>query len=252
MKLTRPLALALALAPSAALADVATLWAEGKAVTTGATGLVADRWDGPFGYGAAAGVEFIGLDLFAEALMFGPDQYQFTGNFGVDLVSGDDVRFGVGLYTGPIVYVLAEPSSVSGFNPSASERAELERAGIPSDVISEIQTQYQRVAKDEETANRTLFGWNARARASVEYALLPVLFLGVEGSAGFHYILSGETATAAAKNKLVQQTQDKYSESVPSSEGWDILRRAIGADKKDNNEKTGINWDAGVFLKFEL
>ena len=43
MKLTRPLALALALAPSAALADVATLWAEGKAVTTGATGLVARR-----------------------------------------------------------------------------------------------------------------------------------------------------------------------------------------------------------------
>jgi len=250
MKLTRPLALALALAPSAALADVATLWAEGKAVTTGATGLVADRWDGPFGYGAAAGVEFIGLDLFAEALMFGPNQYQFTGNFGVDLVSGDDVRFGVGLYTGPIVYVLAEPSSVSGFNTAAiptETQSALESAGVS---LSALDAQYQKVAKDEETANRTLFGWNARARASVEYALLPVLFLGVEGSAGLHYILSGETATAAAKNKLVQQTQDKYP-SVPE-QAWEDLRVAFGADKKDNNEKTGINWDAGVFLKFEL
>jgi len=250
MKLTRTLALLLASAPTTALADIATLWAGGKAVTTGATGLVGDRWDGPFGYGAALGVEFIGLDLFAEALMFGPDQYQFTGNFGVDLVSGDDVRLGVGLYTGPLLYVLAEPSSVSGFNPAAipeETRSALEMAGVS---FSALDAQYQEVAKDEEKANRTLFGWNARARASVEYALLPVLYLGVEGSAGFHYMLSGETATAAAKNKLVQQTQTKYP-SVPE-QAWEDLRVAFGADKKDNSEKTGINWDAGVFLKLEL
>jgi hypothetical protein len=139
---------------------------------------------------------------------------------------------------------------VSGFNTAAiptETQSALESAGVS---LSTLDAQYQKVAKDEETANRTLFGWNARARASMEYALLPVLFLGVEGSAGLHYLLSGETATAAAKNKLVQQTQTKYP-SVPD-QAWEDLRVAFGADKKDNNEKTGINWDAGVFLKFEL
>ena len=244
------LCLSLALCPGLAHADVATLWASAKTATTGATGLVGDRWDGPFGYGVAAGAEFIGIDVFGEALMFGTDQYYFTGNVGIDLTFGDDVRFGLGVFTGPLVYVLPEPTTPSGFDVNAipaGTRNTLEMAGVSLDRINQ---EYQSIAKDEEAANRTLFGWNGRARLSLEYAILPILFLGVEGGAGYHYALSGETATAAGKKKLVQ-SQKAANPSVPD-QAWEDLSVALGADQKDDSPKTGINWDAGLFLKFEL
>ncbi len=241
-------------APTQARADLLTVWAAGKTATTGATGLIGDRWDGGLGYGVEGGVETLGIDLFGEALLFAPDQYYFTANLGFDLSFGEDFRFGLGAFTGPLIYVLPEPGSISGFDRNSLPPQTQQLIGVP--VLDTISTEYRKLADKEEAAGRTLFGWNARARLTLEYQLIPMVFLGAEGGAGYHYVLSGEEEAAKAKKALIEAQRAKLPPEARDNDqitqAYDDLGHAIGADKKVEGDKAGVNWDAGVFLKLEL
>lgn len=245
----RCLALAVLLVPAAAQADVITLSAAAKTLTTGGTGYLAEKWDGPFGYGVEAGLELLGIDLLGEAYMFDTDQYQFSGNIGFDMTFGDTVRVTPGVFGGAIVYYLPEPTNPSGLDVSTLPSDVKDQIGASN--LEKIDTEYQKVAKNEEAANRTLTALTGRARLTVEYPLLPILFLGVEGDAGVHYLVSGSDATTKAKRSLIEEQKAAHP-GTDNALAYDALGDAIGANDSTEIDRTGINWSAGAFIKVEL
>ena len=250
---TRPvfrcLALTSLLLPVAANADIITLSAAAKTLTTGGTGYLAEKWDGPFGYGIEAGLELLGIDLLGEAYMFDTDQYQFSGNIGFDLTFGEDLRVTPGVFGGAIVYYLAEPTNPSGLDVSTLPSDVKDQIGASN--LAKVDEQYQKLAKDEEKANRTLTALTGRARLTVEYPLLPILFLGLEGDAGVHYLVSGADATTKAKKSLIEEQKAEHP-GPQNAIAYDALGDAIGANDSTEIDRTGINWSAGVFVKVEL
>jgi hypothetical protein len=243
----RPLTLALVALPALAHADILTASVAAKGLTTGGTGYLADKWDGPFGYGLEAGVELFGIDVLGEAYMFDSDQYQFSGNLGFDLTFGEDFRITPGILAGAIVYYLPEPTTPSGLDTSTLP-ADV-RATIGESNLAKIDEQYQSIAKDEEAANRTLTALTGRARLTLEYALLPVLFLGVEGDVGLHYLVSGSDATTKAKKNLIAEQK---AEHPGKDAAYDALGDAIHANDSTEIDRTGMNFSAGAFIKLEL
>jgi hypothetical protein len=241
------MAAALALTPAFARADLLTFSAAGKALTTGGTGHVADVWDGAFGYGVEAGIEVLGIDVLGEAYMFSPDQYQFSGNLGFDLDFGETVRITPGLFAGAIVYYLPEPTNPSGLDVDTLP-ADV-KAQIGADNLAKIDAKYQDFAEDEAMANRTLTALTGRARLTLEYAILPILFIGAEGDVGLHYLVSGADATTKAKRDLIASQK---AENPAAAEAYDALGDAIGANDSTEIDRTGLNFSAGVFLKAEL
>lgn len=241
------LAVALAALPTWARADVLTASVAGKALTSGGSGYLGDKWDGPFGYGVEAGLEIVGIDLLGEAYMFGTDQYQFSGNVGFDMTFGEDFRFTPGVFVGALVYYLAEPTTPSGLDVSTLPTDV--KARIGEENLAKIDAEYQDIAKDEEAANRTLTALTTRARLTLDYKLLPFLYAGVEGDVGVHYLLSGSDATTKAKRDMIEgQKADHPGQDA----AYDALGEAIGANDSTDIERTGVNFSAGVFLKLEL
>ena len=239
----------LAFLPSVASADILTVSAAAKGLTTGGTGYLAEKWDAPLGAGAELGVELFGLDILGEAYLFGADQYQFSGNLGIDFdLGGDDIRVTPGIFGGALIYVLPEPSTPSGFDPSTLPPDVQSTIGV--DNLAKISTEYQSIAKKEEAANRTLTALTARARLTIEYKLLPLIYLGAEGDAGLHYLVSGEAASTNAKKKMIRQ-QKAENPDVPAA-AYDSLGDAIGANKSTDINRTGMNFSAGVFVKVEI
>jgi len=233
--------------PAAARADLLTFSAAGKVLTTGGTGYLADAWDGPLGYGVEAGIEVLGIDALGEAYMFAPDQYQFSGHLGFDVDFGETVRVTPGLLAGAIVYYLPEPTNPSGLDVDTLP-ADV-KAQIGAATLAKIDEKYRELAQDEEMANRTLTALNTRARLTIEYALLPVLFLGAEADVGLHYLLSGSDATTKAKRDLIASQK---AQNPAASEAYDALGEAIGANASTDVDRAGLNYSAGLFLKVEL
>lgn len=233
--------------PVAARADLLTFSAAGKALTTGGTGYLADVWDGPFGYGVEAGIEVLGIDVLGEAYMFAPDQYQFSGNLGFDMDFGETVRVTPGLLAGAIVYYLPEPTNPSGLDVDTLP-ADV-KAQIGADNLAKIDAKYRDFAEDEEMANRTLTALTTRARLTVEYAILPLLYIGAEADVGLHYLVSGSDATTKAKRDLIASQK---AENPAATEAYDALGDAIGANGDTEIDRTGLNYSAGLFLKVEL
>ncbi len=240
---------ALAAAPGVARADLLTFWAEGKADWIGGSGDVFTKFDSSFGYGAAMGVEVVGIDLWGEALAMGSDQALFTVNAGIDLSFGDDTRFNIGLYTGPMFFVFPEQGAQT-LSFDSTTRSALESAGISSSDIDKIETKYNALADEEGQLDRLAVGWNvARLHTSVEYKLAPLLFVGVEGMAGYHFILTGEDAANDAKSGYVDQVARERS---LAPEQVTLVKDAVGAEEVDADNLNGFNYQAGIFLKLEL
>lgn len=241
-----PLALLVTL-PAAARADLLTVSAAGKLLTTGGTGYLDEKWEGPFGYGVEAGVEVLGIDLLGEAYMFDTDQYMFSGNIGFDTDFGDDFRITPGIYGGAILYYLPEPTDPSGLNLDTLPPEVKDEIG--QDNLDRINEEYRDIAQDEEAANRLLTALSARARLTVEYKVMPLLFIGVEGDLGVHYLVSGSDATTKAKRDMIAGEKEK---NPGKEEAYDALGDAIGAGDSTEIDRTGLNYSAGLFVKLEL
>ncbi len=235
--------------PGVARADFLTFWAAGKTDWVGGSGDVFTTFDSAFGYGAALGVEVVGIDLWGEALAMGSDQALFTVNLGFDLSFGDETRFTIGLFTGPMFFLFPEqPQQTLQFD--ADTRSALQSAGISAGDIDRIESKYNEVADEEEELSRLAAGWNlGRLQTTLEYKLAPVLYIGVEGMVGYHYILTGEEAAADAKSGVVDQ--------VARDQGLDrdqavAVKAAVGAEDVDADNLDGFNYQAGIFLRLEL
>jgi hypothetical protein len=250
---SRALFVALALAPLPAAADLLTVWAAGKADYIGGTGDVFTNFDSPFGGGVEAGVEVLGIDVFGEALIMGTDQYFFSANVGVDFSFGDETRVILGIFTGPVFFVFPEDNSSTGdlnFDLlPADARARLE-AEVGAAKIDEIEARYNDYADDEADVGRLAAGWNiGRLRLDIEHKLAAPIYIGIGGQLGYHYILTGEDAAAGAKNNAVDKLAEQYELDRDTREA---VRELVGGEDVDTNELDGLNFSAGIYLKFEI
>ena len=232
--------------PSVASADLLTVWAAGKADYVRGTGDVYTRFDESFGFGVEGGIEVIGLDLWGEALAMGSDQFLFTVNLGFDLDFGDDVRLVLGLFTGPMFFVFPEQEPQT-LQIDGAVRTALEDAGVD---VAEIEMAYNENAAQQEELSRLAVGWNlGRLQLNLEVSLASVLYLGLGGEVGYHFLLSGEEAAAGAKNQVVDDVASEHDlEPAPTEE----LREAVGAKDVDPDSLNGLNYQIGAYLKLEL
>jgi len=241
------LAAALICAPLTASADIISLYAAGKADYVSGTGDVYERFEGSMGYGALLGFELVGVDFWGEAMIMGLDQYMFSGNIGVDLTFGSDVRFTVGIDTGPLVFYFPEQDVAPLIIP------QVVRDQLGDSTSDSIEAEYQKVIDVEKEASRWAVGWNlARARLAFEVALVPkVLYLGLGGHAGYHYMLNGEEAAADVKSIAIDQLENEYPEAADLG-AFEVLRKQTGAKSIDADNLQGINYNVGAFLKVEI
>jgi hypothetical protein len=249
------LALALLVSPAVARADIVTAWVAGKGTARGTGTDLQVQFDGPIAYGLEGGVEVIGIDLFAEALMLTPGEYFFTLNLGFDLSFGEDLVLEAGVFTGPMFFRFAASEAPTGLrteNLTMDEQRALEAAASAAGYASldALNAEISRLAPQESELNRLAIGWNlVRARVSIEWKLGPLLSIGAVGQAGYHMLLSGEKIAAGAKNEAV----DRFAtENMFPAEATDLLRRAVGAEKVDKDGLDGVNYDAGAFVKLSF
>lgn len=243
----RSLAALLALLTTApAHAELVTFWAAGKGELVGGTGDTFDAFGTNFGGGAALGIEVVGIDIWGDALVMGADQYLFTANAGVDFDFGDDgVRLTTGLFTGPMFFIFPEPTVEPTF-----DRALLERTGLSAARINQIEKAYLDTVDDQKKASRFAAGWNLlRLKLGVEVQLAPVLFLGLDGSVGYHYLITGEEAAADEGSKFIDKLAEKYPDV---REYEDQIREATGAEEVDPDGLGGVNYSGGIYLKLEI
>ncbi|MEE2787456.1 MAG: hypothetical protein VX589_08965 [Myxococcota bacterium] len=261
LRLRLVLSLSLLCAPWTASADLVSAWIAAKGAYINGTGKVYENLDNRFGGGVEFGLELLGIDFpMIEAYILGPDQYMFTGNVGFDVGFGDDVRFTIGVYTGPILFILPEPNveeisvTADDFIPadvSATERAALEAMYGPQ--AQAFQDQYnETVVAEEGEYSKYAVGWNLiRARFQLDYKVAPVVFFGLEGAFGYHYMLSGEDAVAETKRRALSQTAADQDPPLPAEVEQQLADR-IGAREIEASDLSGMNYNIGIYLKLDL
>lgn len=247
MKLTAPLCVlvgALSL-PAMAHADLLSLWVAGKGGYMGGSGEVFKTFGDQGGGGVELGVHVLFLDIWADLYAMPDSQMFISANVGPSWSFGSDLKLGLGLYASGLLFVFPE-------NDAGGQQLQLspeQRQEFPSEQLVSIETAYGENAGQTQDLERTGFGLAARVRATVEYSLLPLLSIGVEGIAGYHYMLSGEEAAAGARNKAIEKTA---ADQNLTSEQTDILRDATGAKAVDSDSLYGMHYQVGAYLKLTL
>lgn len=250
MKATRlALALAALLAPSLAQADVISMWVSGKGSYVNGTGETFKRFQGSPTAGAEVGIHFLFLDLWADVVAMQDDQMLITANLGPSATFGDRLKLNLGVYGSAMFFLFPEDENPSdGLTFTPDQRQAIDAAGY-GDQVTTIQQEYRRIAAAESDIGRTAAGFAARGRAALEFYFIPVLALGVEGMAGYHFIISGDDAAAGAKNEAIDQLA---SEQMLPSEVADVVREAAGAKPVDTEDLNGLHYQAGLYLKLKF
>lgn len=240
--------------PLVAHADIFQVWAAGKMDYTSGTGDIYKTFDEPFGGGVEGGLELLGIDLWGEALIKGNQQYLFTVNAGFDLTFGKEVRYMIGLYTGPMFFMFPEQAAQLLEIPNnVANQLDAYQPGMSQ----QIEDGYNKEAATLEAEyGRFATGWNlARLRMNLEFELIPkYLYLGADGMVGYHYIISGEDVAAGVKDQAINKVIADHAE-LQMKEAEPLvkeLREVVGAEEVDKESLDGMNWNVGFFLKLEL
>jgi len=130
-------------------------------------------------------------------------------------------------------------------------RSALTASGIdPTMIESSYNEQFR---KKEQKLERYSFGWNLiRARLQVERKLAPLIFVGIEGEAGYHYLITGAEVAAEAKSAAVDTLDEQYQLSRVDPGIPDALRNIVGAEDVEPEDLGGINYNLGLYLKIEI
>lgn len=245
--------------PATASADALKLWIAGRGnYFTGQSDLFKEFKE-PFGGGLEAGLEFFGLTFFTEAMSMIPesgalpDQWLFTGNLGIDLSFGKTVRFHVGAYTGPILFLFPEAMTGGGidFDRLSDESKTALTATGQFDSVQAAEDDFNsKFASAEEDLSKLAFGWNlGRARLALDVKFAKVFAIGIAAQAGYHYLISGEQAAAGAKNEALNQFAKENNIPDPVLAE---LRNVVGAEPVDTDSLNGLNYDASVYFRVEF
>ena len=232
--------------PGVAQADLLSVWVAGKGASISGTGGVFDNMDGAFAGGVEAGLEVLGMELMFEGFALGDDQYMFTGNFGFDIGVDLGIRLNAGAYVGIIGFVMPEPDQ-SGINIPQDLRADLGGDMVADAIEAGFNDAF---GSQASSAEKYAGGVQARLRLQLDYAIVPFLYVGAEGSVGYHFMLSGSDVTAAAKEGALDEALKDYP--TITDEVKADLKRAVGADTPDSSDLSGTNYNVGVYIKLEF
>lgn len=237
-------------APGLAQADILTMYVAGKGNTFNGSGDVFANFDNRFGGGVEAGLEVIGIDIYGEAISMGLDQYLFTANLGFDFTVGKNFRLSLGVFTGPLFFLFPESEDVGSvdFSSLPDDQRQLIEAEFGS--LAEAEMQFNQFAEAEKDLSRVAVGWNlGRLRADLDIRLVPGVYLGLTGQAGYHILLSGEEIAAGAKNEAL----DNFAqENNLPEEVVEALRGVIGAEPIEQDNLDGFNFEGHLHLKIEF
>lgn len=229
-----------------AQADILSFRIGPKADFVNGSGDVFQRFENRLGFGAEIGAEILFIDLYADFLAMGDQQFMSTVNLGFDVSTGSDVRFNVGLHTGPMFFIFAKEDPQPLVVPDEVRR-QLESAGVN---VDNAVRSYNQAQEEEAEIGRLALGWNlARLRTEVEFRLAPIFYFGVQGSVGYHYLISGEEVAAGAKNQAIDDVAREYNIQPPEQE---LLRETVGAKPVDVEKLNGANFNAGFFFRLEI
>ena len=238
-------------APSAH-ADLFGLWVKPKVDFVGGTGEIFKKFEGSPAGGLEVGLELLGLSIWADVEFMDSEQYWASGNVGYDFSFGEDLELTFGVYAGAVFFNF--PKDEGGSSGLSDEQKAQIGTIIGADYVDAFEQKYTETFGNEDQIANTAFGLNGRARLSLEYHFLPLLSVGVQGSAGYHFILTGEEAASSSKSLAV----DSFIESQPLPDDVDTsvakreLKKAIGAEEVDIDDLKGINYSAGIFLNFSF
>ena len=118
----------------------------------------------------------------------------------------------------------------------------------------DFESKYNEVFGAEDQLSDTAFGVNGRLRLSLEYHIATAFSIGVQGSAGYHFITSGEEAASGLKSKSI----DAFvaSQSIPDAsvkaELKSGLKEALGAEEVNVDDLKGVNYSAGAFVSLSF
>ncbi|MCA9527878.1 MAG: hypothetical protein KC549_16440 [Myxococcales bacterium] len=233
-------------APLSAHADLFGFRLGPKVAFTRGSGDVYKGFDQWLGSGAELGVEILFIDIFADFFFMGNKQYLATANVGFDTTFGDDFRVTVGLYTGPMFYIFPKQEA-DELDVPLDIRQELESAGVNVDGAIEA---YNDASEEEAELSRLAFGWNvARLRLEADMKIAPVVYFGLQTTAGFHFIISGEEVAAGAKGNAIEKAALEYRLTAEQKQ---TLRELVGARDVDVDNLNGVNYSIGLYFRLEL
>lgn len=234
--------------PKVAQADMFKLWVGLRGDYFNGTSDLFATFENQFGGGLEVGMELFGVGLLVDSLMMGNQQYLFTINLGKEFVFGEDLSFGAGIFTGILFFIFPEeePQGTDLSSLSDDEETVLLTATGFSD-LDEAEAAFDEYSQEAQELSRMAFGWNLiRMRLSLDYALGPVIHIGLAGQIGYHLLLSGEDVAAGARNRAIDSFVQEYGldPSVAAT-----VREALDARAIDTENLDGFNWDTGLYLR---
>jgi hypothetical protein len=235
--------------PTVAQADLFSIYVSGKTGYINGNGDAYDHLDSGLGNGAEAGIELLGIDIWADALKMGHEQFYFTANLGFDARFGDKWRLNLGFFTGPALFMRPEVES-EPFALSGTLRSALNTAGIDPTMV---ENEYNDAKSDEDQLKRYALGWNlARTRLEFERQLVPLVFLGIGAQASYHYMFTGEDAASDAKHTIANDLDQRYGINQMDPNLSQNLRSELGAKELDVSSMAGFNYSFSAYLKIEI
>ena len=235
------------LTPNLASADLVSIWAAGKGSYINGTGDVFENLDSRFGGGVEAGIEVLNLELMGEAFILGSDQYMFTGNLGMDFSVSLGLRLTVGGYLSIIAFKMPEPGSESlNIEPDLRAALEASSPGLVADIEKSYNDEYSDQAGE---LSQWAVGIGPRLRVQLDKSIAPTIYVGLEGSFGYHYMLSGDDIVAEAKSQAINKAiKDNGLDETLANE----LKKATGAESLDEKDLNGTNYNIGIYLKIDI
>ena len=181
-------------------------------------------------------------------------QYWASANVGIDFSFGDELELTLGAYGGLVFFGFPDSGSEDSGTISSAQQQQITDL-LPAGVsYSDFESKYNEFFGAEDQLSDTAFGLNGRLRLSLEYHIAPAFSIGVQGSAGYHIITSGEEAASGLKSKSI----DAFvaSQSIPDAsvkaELKSGLKEALGAEEVNVDDLKGINYSAGAFVSLSF
>ena len=245
------------LLPSSAHADLFGLWLKPKVDYVSGTGEIFKKFEGQPAGGIEAGLEILGLSLWGDIEYMSESQYWASGNLGIDFSFGETLKFTFGAYGGLIFFGFPEGENASSEMVDGSQEARITSLlnTIPGQPISydDFESKYNQVFGDEDKLANTAFGLNGRLRLSIEYQIVSLLSIGLQGSSGYHYIMTGEEAASNTKSLAIDGFVTSYP--VPDDMKKQFtkdLKEILGAEDINLDDLKGVNYSVGAFINLSF
>jgi hypothetical protein len=178
--------LAMLLPPKEASADWLGFWLKAKTDYIGGSNEIFEDFNG-MGGGIEVGIEILNISIWADYVHMSEGRYWASGNLGFDLKFGSDWEFMMGMYVGGFLMGLAEVQGESGeLNTDQKSQLDSEFGMVPGFDLMSFEQGYTEASSNESQFLDKAGGITGRLRLSFARKLLPLLYMGIQTTIGYH------------------------------------------------------------------